>query len=49
MLNCDFGRCDVQDIPKWKRFELLVKQIQEKISPDSTVLHNEKVMGKTGH
>lgn len=33
------------DTPKWKKFELIVKAIQEQLSPFATVTHNEKIQG----
>lgn len=38
----------MNSIPKWRRFELLVKSIQEKLTPEAKVVHNEKVLGKSG-
>ncbi len=32
--------------PKWKRFEKLVAKIQQDLSPDAIVTHNEKILGK---
>ena len=39
---------EIIDKEKFKRFELLAKQIQEKISPNAIVTHNEMIMGKAG-
>lgn len=32
--------------PKWKRFEKLTAKIQKDLSPDATVKHNDKILGK---
>ncbi|MHB8172431.1 MAG: restriction endonuclease [Thermincolia bacterium] len=36
----------MNEVPKWKRFELLVKRIQEQLAPNATITHDDKVMGK---
>lgn len=35
-------------MPEWKEFEILIKGIQEQVSDDSVVKHNDHILGKSG-
>lgn len=38
----------IKEKPKWKKFEEFVASIQKNLSPDAKVVHDEKILGKSG-
>jgi hypothetical protein len=38
----------IKEKPKWKKFEEFVASIQKDLSPDAKVVHDEKILGKSG-